>query len=106
MLFVGMPSPFKETWCERHRHALEVPLIMGVGGSFDVLAGLKAGAVWADAPTRPETRRAATRGIRQDRRVIRLVTEEKELTRPDILHPPWMCLAAVVDWIARLIKGS
>jgi poly-beta-1,6-N-acetyl-D-glucosamine synthase len=39
MLFVGMPSPFKETWCERHRERLDVPVIMGVGGSFDVLAG-------------------------------------------------------------------
>jgi exopolysaccharide biosynthesis WecB/TagA/CpsF family protein len=39
MLFVGMPSPFKETWCERHRERLQVPLIVGVGGSFDVLAG-------------------------------------------------------------------
>jgi len=39
LLFVGMPSPFKETWCERHRAALGVPVIMGVGGSFDVLAG-------------------------------------------------------------------
>jgi N-acetylglucosaminyldiphosphoundecaprenol N-acetyl-beta-D-mannosaminyltransferase len=39
MLFVGMPTPFKETWCERHRQRLEVPVIMGVGGSFDVLAG-------------------------------------------------------------------
>jgi N-acetylglucosaminyldiphosphoundecaprenol N-acetyl-beta-D-mannosaminyltransferase len=39
LLFVGMPSPFKETWCERHRAELDVPVIMGVGGSFDVLAG-------------------------------------------------------------------
>jgi N-acetylglucosaminyldiphosphoundecaprenol N-acetyl-beta-D-mannosaminyltransferase len=39
MLFVGMPTPFKETWCERHCRRLEVPVIMGVGGSFDVLAG-------------------------------------------------------------------
>jgi N-acetylglucosaminyldiphosphoundecaprenol N-acetyl-beta-D-mannosaminyltransferase len=39
ILFIGMPSPFKETWCERHRQRLEVPVIMGVGGSFDVLAG-------------------------------------------------------------------
>jgi N-acetylglucosaminyldiphosphoundecaprenol N-acetyl-beta-D-mannosaminyltransferase len=39
MLFVGMPSPFKEIWCERHRQALGVPVIMGVGGTFDVLAG-------------------------------------------------------------------
>ena len=39
MLFVGMPTPFKETWCERHHLRLDVPVIMGVGGSFDVLAG-------------------------------------------------------------------
>ena len=39
ILFVGMPSPFKETWCERHRERLDVPVIMGVGGSLDVLAG-------------------------------------------------------------------
>jgi exopolysaccharide biosynthesis WecB/TagA/CpsF family protein len=39
LLFVGMPSPFKETWCERHRLQLNVPVMMGVGGSFDVLAG-------------------------------------------------------------------
>ena len=39
LLFVGMPSPFKETWCERHRVALNVPVIMGVGGTFDVLTG-------------------------------------------------------------------
>lgn len=39
ILFVGMPSPFKETWCERHREFLGVPVIVGVGGSFDVMAG-------------------------------------------------------------------
>jgi exopolysaccharide biosynthesis WecB/TagA/CpsF family protein len=39
LLFVGMPSPFKEIWCERHRQRLDVPVIVGVGGSFDVLAG-------------------------------------------------------------------
>jgi N-acetylglucosaminyldiphosphoundecaprenol N-acetyl-beta-D-mannosaminyltransferase len=39
LLFVGMPSPFKEVWCERHRAALEVPVIIGVGGTFDVLTG-------------------------------------------------------------------
>lgn len=39
MLFVGMPSPFKETWCERYRQTLNVPVIVGVGGSFDVLTG-------------------------------------------------------------------
>lgn len=39
LLFVGMPSPFKEIWCERNRAELDVPVIVGVGGSFDVLAG-------------------------------------------------------------------
>lgn len=40
MLFVGMPSPFKEVFCQRHRERLAVPLMIGVGGSFDVLAGV------------------------------------------------------------------
>jgi N-acetylglucosaminyldiphosphoundecaprenol N-acetyl-beta-D-mannosaminyltransferase len=39
LLFIGMPSPFKETWAERFRERLAVPVVMGVGGSFDVLAG-------------------------------------------------------------------
>jgi N-acetylglucosaminyldiphosphoundecaprenol N-acetyl-beta-D-mannosaminyltransferase len=48
ILFVGMPSPLKETWCERHRQRLEVPVIIGVGGSFDVLAGfVRRAPLWA-----------------------------------------------------------
>jgi exopolysaccharide biosynthesis WecB/TagA/CpsF family protein len=56
ILFVGMPSPFKDVWCERHRDRFGVRLIMGVGGSFDVLAGVvprappamrRAGLEWA-----------------------------------------------------------
>lgn len=39
ILFVGMPSPFKDVWCERHRDRFGVKLILGVGGAFDVLAG-------------------------------------------------------------------
>lgn len=39
ILFVGMPTPFKEVWCHDHKHELGVPVILGVGGSFDVLAG-------------------------------------------------------------------
>ncbi len=39
VLFVGMPTPFKEVWCTEHRDAFGVHLIIGVGGSFDVLAG-------------------------------------------------------------------
>lgn len=38
-LFIAMPTPQKERFLHRHKHALGVPFIMGVGGSFDVLAG-------------------------------------------------------------------
>lgn len=38
-LFVGMPTPRKERFLARHRDELGVPFVMGVGGSFDVLAG-------------------------------------------------------------------
>jgi N-acetylglucosaminyldiphosphoundecaprenol N-acetyl-beta-D-mannosaminyltransferase len=50
MLFVGMPTPFKEIWCNRHRQRLEVPVIMGVGGSFDVLSGrIKRAPCWVQS---------------------------------------------------------
>lgn len=39
ILFVGLPSPQKEIWCEKKRDLLGVPVLMGVGGSFDVLSG-------------------------------------------------------------------
>ena len=39
ILFVGLPSPQKEIWCEQQRTQLGVPILMGVGGSFDVLSG-------------------------------------------------------------------
>jgi N-acetylglucosaminyldiphosphoundecaprenol N-acetyl-beta-D-mannosaminyltransferase len=38
-LFVGMPTPRKERFIADHRERLQVPFIMGVGGSFDVVAG-------------------------------------------------------------------
>ena len=40
LLFVALPSPRKEHFLERHGDSLGVPFRMGVGGSFDVLAGV------------------------------------------------------------------
>jgi N-acetylglucosaminyldiphosphoundecaprenol N-acetyl-beta-D-mannosaminyltransferase len=42
LLLVGMPAPFKEIWCEEHREALATPVMLGVGGAFDVMAGFVA----------------------------------------------------------------
>ncbi len=38
-LFIGMPTPRKERFIATHRDELRVPVIMGVGGSIDVVAG-------------------------------------------------------------------
>ena len=38
-LFIGMPTPYKERFLASYRDQLDVPFVMGVGGSFDVLAG-------------------------------------------------------------------
>lgn len=39
LLFVARGAETQEPWIVRHRQQLGVPLIMGVGGSFDVISG-------------------------------------------------------------------
>lgn len=41
ILLLGMPSPKKELFVEKNREKLEVKYFLGVGGFFDILAGLK-----------------------------------------------------------------
>lgn len=41
ILFVALPSPRKEMWVAPRLERLGVPLCVGVGGSFDVLAGVR-----------------------------------------------------------------
>lgn len=38
-LFVGITSPIKERFLFRHRDQIGVPVLVGVGGAFDVLSG-------------------------------------------------------------------
>jgi N-acetylglucosaminyldiphosphoundecaprenol N-acetyl-beta-D-mannosaminyltransferase len=39
LVFIGMPSPFKEVFAADHLDDFGADLVMGVGGSFDVIAG-------------------------------------------------------------------
>jgi N-acetylglucosaminyldiphosphoundecaprenol N-acetyl-beta-D-mannosaminyltransferase len=39
-LFIGIPTPRKERFLNAHKNELGIPFIMGVGGSFDVMAGI------------------------------------------------------------------
>jgi len=48
LLFVALETPAKELFLARHRDRLDIPFAMGVGGAFDVLAGVRRRApVWA-----------------------------------------------------------
>ncbi len=56
VLFIGLGQPVQEKWINSHMSELGVPLLIGVGGSFDVLSGRlkrapylfqKAGLEWA-----------------------------------------------------------
>lgn len=40
ILFVGLAIPRQEKWINQHLKELNVPVVMGVGGSFDVISGI------------------------------------------------------------------
>lgn len=42
MMFVAFSSPRKEFWVSKYLNELHIPFVMGVGGSFDVVAGITA----------------------------------------------------------------
>ncbi len=47
ILLIAISSPKKEEFVERNRAALQVPFVMGVGGAFDIRAGMTTRApVW------------------------------------------------------------
>ncbi len=39
ILFVALGAPKQEFWIDQYRDRLKVPVVIGVGGSFDVIAG-------------------------------------------------------------------
>ncbi len=41
ILFVGLGAPKQEYWINKNKDKLGVPVCIGVGGSFDVIAGVK-----------------------------------------------------------------
>jgi len=47
ILFLGFSSPKKELWAYKYKDKLEISVVQGVGGSFDVVAGvIKRAPVW------------------------------------------------------------
>lgn len=88
MLFIGMTSPKKEIFLATYGALLDVPVLHGVGGSFDVMAGLtkrapiawqRAGMEWAYRLLQ-EPRRLWWRYLATNTSFIRLTARE-------MLHP-------------------
>ena len=84
VLFVGMSSPRKEHWIDAYQALTGATFAMGVGGSFDVLAGVtkraprtlqRLGLEWAYR-TAQEPRRLAGRYARTNVAFARLVAQE------------------------------
>jgi exopolysaccharide biosynthesis WecB/TagA/CpsF family protein len=85
MLFLGMVSPKKEIFVGTHGPTLGVPVVHGVGGSFDVLAGVtdraplawqRAGMEWA-LPPEQEPRRLARRCRPTNSAFVALTLQER-----------------------------
>ena len=91
ILLVALPSPMKEFWVARHSASLQPPVIIGVGGLFDVMAGkVKA----APEPIRMVGMEWAFRMLQEPGRLWkRYMTTTplyvyRLLTRYEPVHPP------------------
>ncbi len=93
MLFLGMTTPAKEIFLGTYGHHLGVPVLHGVGGSFDVLAGVtkraprawqSCGMEWAYRLLQ-EPRRLAGRYLVTNTAFLRLVAGERRHPSPPYL---------------------
>lgn len=89
VLLVAMSSPKKERFLDAHKSTLAIPFVMGVGGSFDVVAGRvtraplwmqRAGLEWLHRLLQ-EPRRMARRYLVGNTRFVVLVLREWRRSR-------------------------
>ncbi len=91
ILFVALETPAKELFLARNRERMQLPFVMGVGGSFDVLAGEQDARAPLDAqrrarvvlPARPGPAAACAGGTGRERRVHHLGFQ-RFLTEPEV----------------------
>ena len=87
-LLVAMGTPKQELWIARHKAELGVPVTMGVGGSFDVLAGLK-----TDTPSW-----ARGHGLEW---LYRLALDPRNLWKRYLLTNPWFVYRVLRERLGR-----
>ncbi len=86
VLFVGMGTPKQEYWMETHGRSLGVPVVIGVGGTLDVLAGVK-----LDCPAW-----IRTLGLEW---IFRIVEEPRGKLKRYTMALPWFVRALVVKGV-------
>lgn len=90
ILFVAFGLPKQEKWIRRHSEQLQVPVAVGVGGSFDVICGkLKRAPRWMQVA-----------GLEW---LYRTIKEPKRIKRLGAL-PRFMLLALAERW--RIVRGA
>jgi len=89
VLLVAMGSPLQEYWISDHARELGVPVLLGVGGTFDVIAGIK-----KDAP--PWVRKYALEWL------YRLVQDPKNLWKRYSITIPWLLATFFLEGVCGL----
>lgn len=89
ILFVAISSPRKEKWLAEHGRSLGVPLVMGVGGAIDVVAGA----------TRRAPRGWQKLGLEW---LYRLMQEPRRMMRRYLVSNLRFGALVARDWVRRL----
>jgi N-acetylglucosaminyldiphosphoundecaprenol N-acetyl-beta-D-mannosaminyltransferase len=87
ILWVGLGCPKQECWIAEHQHQLDVPVMLGVGQAFDILAGEK-----TEAPTWMQSN-----GLEW---LFRFIQEPRRLWKRYLIYGPQFVYLAAREQIA------
>ncbi len=93
VLWVGLGCPKQETWMFEHAGKLNVPVMLGVGQAFDILAGVK-----ARAP-----RWMQNSGLEW---LYRFLLEPRRLWKRYLLYNLWFILLVLREQVRLLFHGE
>lgn len=118
IVWVGLGAPKQDRWMAAHRHALNAPVLIGVGGAFEMMAGRvrrapnlirRSGCEWMFRMAQ-EPRRLSTRYLKSNLRFAMLLAGERwssQWKRPipkETAPPP--PLAGVVLQTETAVEGN
>lgn len=93
ILWIGLGCPKQEIWMYEHQKKLNVPVMVGVGQAFDILAGVK--------PRAPRWMQNA--GLEW---LYRLIHEPHRLWKRYLIYNPWFIWLVLKEQLHRFFKGA